>query len=97
MRDMYNFFVQEGTSEASDIEEIVNCLDPNKGEYRVNYLKTDRKNGHKLPMLELTFTTGETCEYVDTEMFRIILNVTKIGIVTKKGKKRKKKGMQSPK
>jgi hypothetical protein len=94
MKDMYNFFVQEGTSEASDIEEIVNCLDPNKGEYRVNYLKTDRKNGHKLPMLELTFTTGETCEYVDTEMFRIILNVTKIGIVTKKGKK---KGMQSPK
>lgn len=80
MRDRFDFFVQNGTAEALDIEEIVKCLDPNKGEYRIHYLKCDRKNGHKLPMLELTFTTGETCEYVDTEMFRVILNVTKIGM-----------------
>lgn len=76
-KDKIDFFVLKGTEQEQDIKDIVNCLDKNKGEYRINYIT---KNGVNTSVLRVIFTTGECAEYEENEMFKIILNYVKLGM-----------------
>lgn len=79
MKDVYEFFVQENSNDASDIEQIVECLDEEKGEYKINYFKPT-KHVNEIPILKVTFTTGESYEYYRDNFFRVIVNLVKIGM-----------------
>lgn len=79
-KDVFDFYVQRNTKKANDIEEIVKCLDTEKGKYNINYIDQRKRKGKKLPILELKLSTGEIYEYDETEMFQIILNVLKLGM-----------------
>ena len=79
MKDVYEFFVEENSNDASDIEQIVECLDEEKGEYKINYFKPT-KHVNEIPILKVSFTTGETHEYNKENFFRGIVNVVKLGV-----------------
>lgn len=79
MKDVYEFFVEENSTTAKDIVEIVKCLDEEKGEYKINYFKPT-KHVNQIPILKVTFTTGESYEYYRDNFFRVIVNLVKIGM-----------------
>ena len=79
MKDVYEFFVEENSTTAKDIVEIVKCLDEEKGEYKINYFKPT-KHVNEIPILKVSFTTGETHEYNKENFFRGIVNVVKLGV-----------------
>jgi hypothetical protein len=81
MKDLYEFFVEENSNDASDIKRIVACLDAEKGEYKINYFKpTEHVNEIPILKLKVTFSTGETLEYNRENFFRAIVNVVKSGV-----------------
>lgn len=79
MKDIYDFFVQEDSTTAKDIEDIVECLDEEKGIYQIHYFKKT-KHVDEIPILKVTFASGETHEYDQNSFFRVILNVVKLGV-----------------
>ena len=79
MKDLYEFFVEENSNDASDIKRIVACLDAEKGEYKINYFKPTEHVNEKI-ILKVTFSTGETLEYNKENFFRAIVNVVKLGV-----------------
>lgn len=79
MKDLYEFYVEENSNDASDIKRIVDCLDKEKGEYKINCFKpTNHVN--EIPILKVTFSTSETLEYNKENFFRAIVNVVKLGV-----------------
>ena len=79
MKDIYEFFVEENSNTAKDIQEIIECLDKEQGEYKIIPFKKT-KHADKIPILKVTFTTGETHEYDRDSFFRAIVNVVKLGV-----------------
>ena len=44
-KDVFDFYVQRNTKKANDIEEIVKCLDTEKGKYNINYIDQRKRKG----------------------------------------------------
>lgn len=75
-----DFFVEKNTKDSDEIKKMVKALDDKKCSYKVHDLNQKAINGRSLPILKVTLETGEIIENNKDSIFKVIVNLSKIGV-----------------
>lgn len=75
-----DFFVEKNTKDSDEIKKMVKSLDDKKCSYKVYDLNQQHINGKNLPILKITLETGEVLEYDKDNMFKVIVDLSKVEI-----------------
>ena len=75
-----DFFVEKNTKDSDEIKKMVKSLDDKKCSYKVYDLNQQQINGKNLPILKMTLETGEVLEYDKDNMFKVIVDLSKVEI-----------------
>ena len=75
-----DFFVEKNTKDSDELKKMVKALDDNKWRYKVHDVNQKAINGRSLPILKVTLETGEIIEYNKDSIFKVIVNLSKIGV-----------------
>ena len=75
-----DFFVENNTKDSDEIKKMVKSLDDKKCSYKVYDLSQQHVNGKHWPILKMTLETGEVLEYDKDNMFKVIVDLSKVEI-----------------